>query len=94
MWPLSRRCIAAVCHGDSPWLAFRLSAGGLFSTRPNTVAAQRRILTVFPIYFLRHPAASRRIYAQFLLRVTPAILTGFFTRIQVKNVSVSSPEGG
>ncbi len=28
-------------------------------SRHNTVAAQRRILTVFPVYFLRHPAASR-----------------------------------
>ena len=58
LWPLSRRCIAAVCRGESSWLAFRLSAHG-----HNTVAAQRRILTAFPIYFLRLPAASRRLYA-------------------------------
>ena len=32
--------------------------------RLNTVAAQRRIHTVFPIYFLRLPAASGGLYAQ------------------------------
>ena len=36
----------------------------------NTVAAQRRILTVFPIYFLRLPAASGGLYAQHFLRGT------------------------
>ena len=52
----------------------------------NTVAAQRRILTVFPIYFLRLPAASRvfscalivkRRYAPYLTIITPALQAPF-----------------
>ena len=34
----------------------------------NTVAAQRRILTVFPIYFLRLPAASRVFYRALIVK--------------------------
>lgn len=37
---------------SSGWHSDSATLGG------NTVAAQRRILTVFPIYFLRLPAAS------------------------------------
>jgi len=45
-------------------LVWRTPRAGIPTQQPpfggcNTVAAQRRILTVFPIYFLRLPAASR-----------------------------------
>lgn len=59
----------------------------------NTVAAQRRILTVFPIYFLRLPAASGWLYAQKLLRGTH-LSDHICPRVVKSNLRPDGDDGG